>query len=283
MTVFTHPAQQERVLDVVKGIPGVAQAVPGETRGGWADISVFPKAAPDTTAEYDTIKRVRTAVHAVNGAEAIVGGPSAEHLDTDVTTRRDQKVVIPLVLAVILIILGLLLRAIAAPMILMATVIVSFAAAFGGSVFVFDKILGFKGIDYSVPLLAFMFLVALGVDYNIFLASRAREEAVRLGTRDGMRKALSATGGVITSAGLVLAATFAVLVSLPMVMLVELGFLVAFGVLLDALLVRSVLVPALTLLIGRRIWWPSRLSRPAAEPPTRPQSLADDEELALQR
>jgi RND superfamily putative drug exporter len=283
MTVFTQPAYQERVLNAVKGIPGVAQAIPGETRGGWVDISVFPKDAPDTTAEYDTIKRVRTAVHAVSGAEAIVGGPSAEHLDTDVTTRRDQKLVIPLVLAVILLILGLLLRAIAAPMILMATVIVSFAAAFGGSVFVFDKILGFKGVDYSVPLLAFMFLVALGVDYNIFLVSRAREETVRLGTRDGMRKALSATGGVITSAGLVLAATFAVLVSLPMVMLVELGFLVAFGVLLDALLVRSVLVPALTLLLGRRIWWPSQLSRPTAEPPNGRHALADDEELALQR
>ncbi|MEU4243527.1 MMPL family transporter [Actinoplanes sp. NPDC026619] len=285
MTVFTQPAYQERVLNVVQGIPGVAQAIPGETRGGWVDISVFPKDAPDTTAEYDTIKRVRTAVHAVNGAEAIVGGPSAEHLDTDVTTRRDQKLVIPLVLAVILIILGLLLRAIAAPMILMATVIVSFAAAFGGSVFVFDKILGFKGVDYSVPLLAFMFLVALGVDYNIFLASRAREETVRLGTREGMLKALSATGGVITSAGLVLAATFAVLVSLPLVMLIELGFLVAFGVLLDALLVRSVLVPALTLLIGRRIWWPSRLSRAAAGPPIGRHTLADEEEEepALQR
>jgi RND superfamily putative drug exporter len=283
MTVFARPASQERVLNVVKGIPGVAQAVPGETRGGWVDISVFPKDAPDTTAEYDTIKRVRTAVHAVNGAEAIVGGPSAEHLDTDVTTKRDQKLVIPLVLAVILIILGLLLRAVAAPMILMATVIVSFAAAFGGSVFIFDKILGFKGIDYSVPLLAFMFLVALGVDYNIFLTHRAREETVRLGTRQGMLKALSATGGVITSAGLVLAATFAVLVSLPMVMLVELGFLVAFGVLLDALLVRSVLVPALTLLIGRRMWWPSRLSQPPAQPSTERHALVEDEGFALQR
>lgn len=282
MTVFTRAADQERVLNVVKGVPGVAQATPGETRGGWVDISVFPKDAPDTTAEYDTIKRVRTAVHTVNGAEAIVGGPSAEHLDTDVTTRRDQKLVIPLVLAVVLIILGLLLRAFVAPLILMATVIVSFAAAFGGSVFVFDTILGFKGIDYSVPLLAFLFLVALGVDYNIFLTHRAREESARLGTRDGILKALSATGGVITSAGLVLAATFAVLVSLPLVMLVELGFLVAFGVLLDALLVRSVLVPALTLLIGRRIWWPGRLSRPVELPDDRP-AFVDEEEPALQR
>ncbi|MFG1995615.1 MMPL family transporter [Actinoplanes sp. NPDC048988] len=283
MTVYTRPAYQKQILDVVKRTPGVTQAEPGQTVQGWTDISVYPTDAPDTPAEYDTIKRVRAAVHAVDGAEAIVGGPSAENLDTEVTTSRDEKLVIPLVLAVVLIILGLLLRAIVAPLVLMATVIVSFAAAFGGSVFVFETILGFKGIDYSVPLLAFLFLVALGVDYNIFLASRAREETVRLGTRDGMLKALSATGGVITSAGLVLAATFAVLVSLPLVMLVEVGFLVAFGVLLDALLVRSILVPVLTLLIGRRIWWPNHLSRPAATPPTGRPSPADDEEPALQR
>jgi RND superfamily putative drug exporter len=177
------------VLDIVKGTRGVAVAIPGQTSGGWADISVFPTDAPDTVAEYDPIKRVRTAVHAVSGAEAIVGGPSAENLDTEVTTSRDERLVIPLVLAVVLIVLGLLLRAIVAPLVMMATVIVSFAAAFGGSVFVFDTILGFKGVDY-----------------NIFLASRAWEETVRLDTREGMLKALSATGGVITSAGLVLAA-----------------------------------------------------------------------------
>ncbi|MEV6237837.1 MMPL family transporter [Lentzea sp. NPDC051838] len=283
MTVFTRPAQQERVLDVVKSTPGVAMAIPGQTSGGWTDISVFPKDAPDTAAEYDTIKRVRTAVHAVNGAEAIVGGPSAENLDTEVTTTRDEMLVIPLVLLVVLLVLALLLRSIVAPLVLMATVIVSFVAAFGGSVFVFDTILGFKGVDYSVPLLAFLFLVALGVDYNIFLASRAREETARLGTREGMLKALSATGGVITSAGVVLAATFAVLTSLPLVMLIEVGFLVAFGVLLDALLVRSILVPALTLLIGKRMWWPSRLSQPAELPDGR-QPLDDEEkEPALQR
>ncbi|WP_433302154.1 MMPL family transporter [Actinoplanes sp. CA-030573] len=283
MTIFMRPAYEERVLDIVEGTRGVAMAIPEQAGVGWATISVFPADAPDTVAEYDTIKRVRAAVHAVSGAEAIVGGPSAENLDTEVTTRRDEKLVIPLVLAVVLIVLGLLLRAIVAPLVLMATVIVSFAAAFGGSVFVFDTILGFKGVDNAVPLLAFMFLVALGVDYNIFLASRAREETVRLGTRGGMLRALSATGGVITSAGLVLAATFAVLATLPLVMLVEVGFLVAFGVLLDAVLVRSVLVPALTLLIGRRIWWPSRLSRPVAEPPNGRHSLADQEEPALQR
>ncbi|MFY1669559.1 MMPL family transporter [Plantactinospora sp. WMMB334] len=134
-----------------------------------------------------------------------------------------------------------------------------------------------------MPRLAFLFLVALGVDHNIFLAGRAREETVRLGTREGMLKALSATGGVVTSAGLVLAATFAVFAPFPLMMLIEVGFLVAFGVLLGALLVRSVLVPALTLLIGRRIRWPSRLSRPTEAPPKGRHSLADDEELALQR
>ncbi|MFN8075799.1 MAG: MMPL family transporter [Kineosporiaceae bacterium] len=277
MTVFTRPASADQVLDVVEKTPGVAMAVPEGISGGWAGLSVFPTDAPDTPAEYDTIRRVRAAVHTVNGAEAIVGGPSAENLDTEVTTRRDEKLVIPLVLAVVLILLGLLLRAVVAPLVLMATVIVSFAAAFGGSVFVFDTILGFKGIDASVPLLAFLFLVALGVDYNIFLVSRAREEAVHRGTREGMLTALSATGGVITSAGLVLAATFAVLATLPLVLLVEVGFLVAFGVLLDALLVRSVLVPALTLLIGRWMWWPGRLPRPAAQPTTAGRSLVEDE------
>ncbi len=192
LTVFTRVRRSRRRCSTSSRTPGVAMAVPEETVGGWANISVFPKDAPDTAAEYDTIKRVRTAVHAVSGAEAIVGGPSAENLDTEVTTRRDEKLVIPLVLAVVLIILGLLLRAVLAPLVLMATVVVSFAAAFGGSVFVFDTILGFTGVDSSVPLLAFLFLVALGVDYNIFLASRAREETLRLGTGEGMLKALSA-------------------------------------------------------------------------------------------
>ncbi|WP_307831365.1 MMPL family transporter [Nucisporomicrobium flavum] len=272
MTVYVRPAYQDKVLDTVKGTSGVVEAFPGETYGGWAQIEAFPKAAPDTPQEYDTIRRVRTAVHAISGAEAIVGGPGAEHMDTDTTTSRDERIVIPLVLAVVVLILGLLLRAIVAPIMLIGTVIVSFAAAFGGSMLVFDHLLGFKGIDNAVPVLAFLFLVALGVDYNIFLMHRAREESLAHGTRSGILSSLSATGGVITSAGVVLAATFAVLATLPLVVLVELGFLVAFGVLLDALLVRSILVPALTLLLGRSVWWPSRLSagptppQPSREP-----------------
>jgi RND superfamily putative drug exporter len=159
----------------------------------------------------------------------------------------------------VLIVLGLLLRAIVAPVILVATVVLSFAAAMGFSWIVFDKIFGFAGVDASLPLLAFVFLVALGIDYNIFLMSRVHEEAKSTGTEAGMLRGLAVTGGVITSAGLVLAATFAVLGVLPLVFMTELGFIVAFGVLLDTLLVRSVLVPALTLDIGHVMWWPSKL------------------------
>ena len=282
MTVYVRPAYQEQALRTVKSTSGVVQAFPGEAHAGWAEIQAFPKDAPDTPQEYDTIRRVRAAVHAISGAEAIVGGPSAEHMDTDATTSRDEKLVIPLVLAVVVLILGMLLRAVVAPMVLIATVIVSFAAAFGGSMLVFDHLLGFKGIDNAVPVLAFLFLVALGVDYNIFLMHRAREETLEHGTRSGMLRSLSATGGVITSAGVVLAATFAVLATLPLVVLVELGFLVAFGVLLDALLVRSILVPALTLILGRSVWWPSRLSAtPAAPQPGREPTPHVEEPVPL--
>jgi putative drug exporter of the RND superfamily len=187
------------------------------------------------------------------------GGQSAQSLDLARASARDRNVVIPLVLLVVLVILGLLLRAAAAPLVLIATVIVSFAAALGASAFAFDRILGFEGADPSLALLAFIFLVALGIDYNIFLMSRVREESERLGTREGTLRGLAVTGGVITSAGIVLAATFSTLAVLPFVPLIELGIVVAFGVLLDTLVVRSILVPALTLDIGDRIWWPSRL------------------------
>lgn len=231
----------------------------------WAEITAYPAAAPDTPEEAATIERLRTAVAGIPGAEALVGGPGAENLDQVATAGRDRRVVMPLVLVVVLLVLAVLLRALVAPLILVATVVLSFAAALGASEFVFDRVFGFEGVDHSVPLLGFLFLVALGVDYNIFLMSRAREEAARHGTRTGTLRALSTTGGVITSAGLVLAATFSVLATLPLVLMIELGFLVAFGVLLDTFLVRSVLVPAAALLVGRRIWWPGRLSTPAAD------------------
>ncbi len=219
--------------------------------------------AYDSSAAYDTVRNLRSAVHDVAGAQALVGGQSAINLDTNDASRHDRNLIIPIVLAVIVVVLGLLLRAVLAPLLLVATVVLSFAATLGVSALVFNHVFGFAGADPGFPLFAFIFLVALGIDYNIFLMTRVREESVRHGTRDGVLRGLAVTGGVITSAGVVLAATFAVLAVLPLVFLAEVGFAVAFGVLLDTLLVRSVLVPALSHDIGRTVWWPSKLARGA--------------------
>jgi putative drug exporter of the RND superfamily len=174
-------------------------------------------------------------------------------------------VIPPLILLVVFLILMGLLRAVVAPLILIGTVILSFLAALGVGYFVFDVIFGFPGSDPSLPLFAFVFLVALGVDYNIFLVARAREEAEKHGSEQGMLRALAVTGGVITSAGIVLAGTFSVLGVLPLTFLTEIGFVVAFGVLLDSFLVRSVLVPAAALTVGDKFWWPSALARPTGK------------------
>jgi RND superfamily putative drug exporter len=193
--------------------------------------------------------------------EALVGGSSAINYDLQQANARDRNLIIPVALVVIGIILALLLRSLFAPLLLIATTVLSFGATLGISHLVFTHIFGFKGADGSFPLFAFVFLVALGIDYNIFLMTRVREEAIKLGTRAGILKGLTVTGGVITSAGVVLAATFAVLGTLPLVFLVELGFAVAFGVLLDTIVVRSLLVPALAHDIGAKIWWPSKLGK----------------------
>ncbi|UYF94330.1 MMPL family transporter [Rhodococcus aetherivorans] len=215
----------------------------------------------DSPAAENTVERIRDAVGGVPGAEALVGGTTAVDLDTKNTATRDRTVIIPVVIAVVLLILILLLRALVAPVLLMLTVVVSFAATLGVSSLVFDHLLGFPGADPVVPLFGFVFLVALGIDYNIFLMTRVREESARVGTRRGTLRALTVTGGVITSAGIVLAATFSALAVIPLLFLAQIAFIVAFGVLLDALLVRSLLVPALTIDIGKRIWWPSTLAR----------------------
>ncbi|MEY2850058.1 MAG: hypothetical protein RI885_2725, partial [Actinomycetota bacterium] len=192
---------------------------------------------------------------------ALVGGVTAIAVDTDVTSIQDRNRIIPLVLGVILIILMLLLRSIVAPVILILSVILSFGTALGVSALVFNGIFDFPGADPSVPLFGFVFLVALGIDYNIFLMTRVREESLRSGTRRGILRGLSVTGGVITSAGIVLAATFAALGVIPILFLAQIAFIVAFGVLLDTLIVRSLLVPAAAYDLGRRIWWPSQLGR----------------------
>lgn len=216
------------------------------------------KVAPDSVEARNTIPIIREAVHKVD-QDILVGGGTAVQYDTDVASRHDNRLIIPVVLLIIGVILGLLLRSILAAGLLLLTVVLSFMATLGVCQLVFEHIFNFKGADASFPLFAFIFLVALGIDYNIFLMTRVREESMKIGTRKGVIKGLTVTGGVITSAGIVLAATFAVLGVLPLVFLAELGFAVAFGVLLDTIIVRSLLVPALVHVIGPKIWWPSEL------------------------
>ncbi|PJI90915.1 MMPL family transporter [Luteimicrobium subarcticum] len=231
--------------------------------------------APDSQAAKDTVDRVRDAVHAVPGADAKVGGMTAVNLDVLRASWDDTVLIIPVVLLVVFLVLMVLLRALTAPLVLIGTVVLSFAAALGASALAFKYLFGFAGTDPSFPLFVFVFLVALGIDYNIFLMTRVREEAAHVGTRRGALIGLRATGGVITSAGLVLAGTFMALFTLPLVAFAEMGFAVALGVLLDTLIVRSVLVTALNLDIGRTMWWPSRLARQDDVSRAEVASLAD--------
>jgi RND superfamily putative drug exporter len=258
--------QREAVTAAIKALPGVdpasvapPQGLP-EFKDGVGLIQATSTAAADSAGGRDTALAVRTAAHNVPGADAHVGGMAAMMADSSSAATRDDKVLIPVILFVVLLILGLLLRAILAPILLIITVVLSFAASLGISALIFHGPLGFGGEDNSFPLIVFVFLVALGVDYNIFLMTRIREESLRGGTRRGALIGLSATGGVITWAGLVLASTFGVLGTLSITFAAELGFAVALGVLLDTLIVRSVLVTALTLDIGQKMWWPSKLA-----------------------
>jgi len=247
------------VEPVVTGqkIPGLPTP-PVKVVEGKVLLNATLKVAPDSVEARNTIPVIREAVHAVD-KEILVGGGTAVQYDTDVASRHDNRIIIPVVLVIIGIILGLLLRSIVAAALLLLTVVLSFMATLGVCQLVFDHVFNFAGADASFPLFTFIFLVALGIDYNIFLMTRVREESIKLGTRRGVIKGLTVTGGVITSAGIVLAATFAVLGVLPLVFLAQLGFAVAFGVLLDTIIVRSLLVPALVHVIGPKIWWPSKL------------------------
>ncbi|KRB38834.1 MMPL family transporter [Microbacterium sp. Root180] len=247
------------------GAPGTPAPTPTVSAGDVLVIGTLTDAADSVAAE-DTVRELRTDLDEALGAgTAIVGGETATDIDSNDTSIRDRTVIIPVILAVILLILMLLLRSILAPVVLIATVILSFATALGVAALVFDGVFAFPGADPAVPLYGFVFLVALGVDYNIFLMSRVREESLVHGTRRGILRGLVATGGVITSAGLVLAATFAALGVIPILFLAQIAFIVAFGVLLDTFVVRSLLVPALSYDIGRAIWWPSRLWRDGVE------------------
>ena len=269
VVVVGDRASAVQLTAAFRSTPGITGVTSPAVRAGHAYLEGTLTAAPDSPAAYATIDRVRAAVHAVPGAGALVGGNTAINLDVQRAAAHDRDLIIPVILAVVFVILALLLRAIVAPIMLIATVVLSFAAALGVSALVFDHVFGFGGADTSFPLFVFVFLVALGIDYNIFLMTRVREEAKRDGPRTGALTGLAATGGVITSAGCVLAGTFAVLGTLPVTFLTELGFAVAFGVLLDTIVVRSVLVTALNLDLGRWNWWPSALARkPVAEAET---------------
>ncbi|MFY1679421.1 MMPL family transporter [Streptomyces sp. WMMC905] len=283
--IITEADSAEEVTSVARNTPGVASAAAVTAGGapgsgeplvvdGRVRIDATLQAAPDSEAAQETIDRLRAEVGAVPGADALVGGYTAQQSDTQRTAARDRAVIVPVVLVVILVILVMLLRSLLVPVLLVATVALNFLATIGVSALVFQGLLGFSGTDASVPLYGFVFLVALGVDYNIFLMSRVREETLVHGHREGVLRGLTTTGGVITSAGVVLAATFAALMVIPLAFLVQLAFIVAFGVLLDTLVVRSLLVPALVLDIGPRAWWPGNPAARGAAPG--PADRADD-------
>jgi RND superfamily putative drug exporter len=251
-------AATRRALEGVEGVEAVSGPVATGPPGLLLQATLEPN--PYSTEAYDLVEPMREAVHRV-APSTLIGGPSAVEFDVRDAAGHDSLVIPPIILVVILLILIALLRAVVAPLILIGTVILSFLAALGVGYFAFEFVFDFPGSDPSLPLFAFVFLVALGVDYNIFLISRAREETIQHGSRQGILRALAVTGAVITSAGIVLAGTFSVLAVLPLTFLTELGFVVAFGVLLDTFLVRSILVPAIALSVGDRFWWPSALSR----------------------
>jgi putative drug exporter of the RND superfamily len=257
--IVTNAGKAQDVAEAAN-ISGVAQVAKPVVADGVALVAATLTSAPDSQSAYDTIDTLRAAVHAVRGADAQVTGTTAINLDVQRASAHDAKLLIPIILLVVLAILTLLLRALVGPLVLIGTVVLSFGAALGLSTLVFHHVFGFAGADTSLPLFVFVFLVALGIDYNIFLMTRVREETLAYGPRRGALIGLAATGGVITSAGLVLAGTFAVLATLPLVAFAEIGFAVALGVLLDTIVVRSVLVTALNLDLGRWMWWPSRLS-----------------------
>ncbi len=276
--VIGRAAAAPQLRSATADTPGITAVSAPLTRDGLSYLEGTLTSSTDSQASLATVDGLRSRVHAIAGADGLVGGSSAINLDTQRAARRDRNLVVPLVLVVVFVILALVLRALVGPLLLAGTVVLSFAAALGMSALVWDHVFHFAGADPAIPLFAFVFLVALGVDYNIFLMTRVHEESRRHGTRRGALIGLAATGGVITSAGLVLAGTFTALGSLPVVLATEIGFVVAFGVLLDTFVVRSVLVSALNLDVGRWLWWPSGLCR---HPDVDLDELEDDQPARL--
>jgi RND superfamily putative drug exporter len=240
-------------------LDGVDDAVVGETTDDLAQVSVTLDAGAETPEAFAAIDLLRAELDGIGSGEGLVGGLDAQALDVANAQARDQALIIPLILALVFIVLVILLRALVAPLLLLLAVVASFFSAVGVSWWLFQTpLFGFPAIDTNVLLFSFLFLVALGVDYSIFLVTRAKEETVTLGTSQGMIRALAATGAVITSAGILLAAVFAVLGVLPLITLTQIGVIVCIGVLIDTLLVRTVIVPALAFLTKDAFWWPRR-------------------------
>ncbi|MFW5468939.1 MMPL family transporter [Knoellia sp. CPCC 206435] len=256
-TVVSRGADPAALASTVSAVDGVSSTREVASAGGVSEIQAVLEAAPGSDEATDAVIAIRAAV--ADLPETHVGGTEAEALDASEASSRDRFLIFPLILGLVLVALGLLLRSVVAPVILVSTVVATYLSSLGLSWVLFTQVLGFDLLDDGVPLLAFVFLVALGVDYNIFLVTRAAEEARGHGSREGMLRALSATGGVITSAGILLAAVFAVLGVLPLVVLAQLGVVICIGVLLDTLVVRTVLVPAIALVLGDRFWWPRRV------------------------
>jgi putative drug exporter of the RND superfamily len=267
LTAVVPPGEAARVTAGMRNLASVRLAIPVPASAGFetAVVLLVLDGDPYSGEAAEAVERIRERLHAIS-PRALLGGLPAENWDVEQTNARDTRLIVPLVLLVVGLILAAVLRALAAPLYLMATVVLSFAATLGLSTFAFSQ-LGGEGITFDLTLLSFLFLVALGVDYNIFLMTRVREEAAVHGTREGTLRALVATGGVVTGAGLILAGTFATLTLLPLEELIQIGATVAIGVLLDTFVVRALLIPAITCRLGERAWWPARRVGPAAPPP----------------
>lgn len=258
-TVVTPVADADAVVEAAGSIEGVDSARLAEQTDDWARIDVTLSSAAETPEAFATIERMRADLDGIGSGETLVGGLDAQALDVAGAQQRDQDLIIPLILVLVLIVLVVLLRSLLAPILLLLAVVASFFSAIGAAWWLFQTpLFGFPAIDTNVLLFSFLFLVALGVDYSIFLVTRAQEESRTLGTTKGMIRALAATGAVITSAGILLAAVFAVLGVLPLITLTQIGVIVCIGVLIDTLLVRTVIVPAMAFIAGDRFWWPRK-------------------------
>ncbi len=255
--VIVSPNETDQAINAIKKVDNVASVNLDTVYGEKQSISVILSVAPSTKQSFQAIKDIRGELSSI-GSNGIVGGGVAQSYDLAAANTRDEKVIMPIIILVVLIVLIILLRAIVAPLLLILTVLLTYLASLGASWYIFKYIYNFPALAAGVPLYAFIFLVALGVDYNIFLSTRAKEEAKKIGTRKGMLKALTVTGGVITSAGILLASVFAVLGVLPLIVLTQIGVIVGIGVLLDTLLVRTVLVPSLAFILGKKFWWANK-------------------------